>query len=555
MSTLAEKYLRGDIDRREFLRTSSLLGVSASAAYAFAWQVDGPFFIPEVHAADGKRGGELRWAMEIHEITDPATFETVEASNITRWICEYLTRTKSDNVTVPYLAESWDVSDDLKTWTFHLRRGVKWSNGDEFNADDVLANFERWLDPETGSSNLSLFDGLTETVTTSNTQGESVKRKQMREGAVEKLNTHTVRLHLSEANLAIPENLYNYPAQILHRDFDAMGGDLKANLVGTGPYTLERFSVGNEARLVRRTDKHGYWGREPYLDTIHYIDTGSDRSAMMASLVSGQVDGILEADVTQLDVLRNESSVTIYSANTARTGCLRMQVDKKPFDDKRVRQAVTTAADNEKLLQLGYRDLGVAAANHHVAPVHPEYAELPPLEQNHEKAKQLLADAGYPDGIDLKIDIGNTQGPWELATAQALKEQLVPAGINLAINTMPSARYWDVWLKTPFGLTPWTHRPLGVMALNLAYVEGAQWNETHYSNPEFERALQEANTIVDPEARRKQMDTVQRILQEDSVMIQPFWQNQYTAAANHVKGYDPHPTQYHQFHTIWIDRG
>jgi peptide/nickel transport system substrate-binding protein len=493
--------------------------------------------------------------MEVHEITDPATFDTVEKSNITRWIVEYLTRTKSDNVTVPYLAESWEVSEDLKTWTFHLRRGVKWSNGDDFNADDVVANFRRWLDPEVGSSNLSLFSGLTESFTTTNDQGETVKRNRMREGAVEKLDSHTVRLHLSEPNLAIPENLYNYPTQILHRDFEAMGGDLAAKPVGTGPYTLERISVGNEARLVRRQDSDGYWGAEPYLDAIHYIDTGPDRSAMMASLVSGQVDGILEADVTQLEVLQNEPSVTVHSVNTARTGCLRMQVDKPPFDDLRVRQAVTAAADNRQLLELGYRGMGVVAENHHVAPVHPEYAELPPLEQDHEKAKQLLADAGYPDGIDLKIDIGNTQGPWELATAQALKEQLAPAGINLAINTLPSARYWDVWLKTPFGLTPWTHRPLGIMVLNLAYVEGAQWNETHYTNPDFERALKEANGMVDPQARRKKMEEVQRILQADSVMVQPFWQNQYTAVANHVKGYDPHPTQYHQFQNVWIDRG
>lgn len=551
---LANAYVKGDVGRRDFLRVSSLLGVSAVAAYSFAWRVDGPFWIPEAGAAKGKMGGELRWAMEVQEITDPATYDWTQKSDIARWIVEYLTRTKSDNVTVPYLAESWEASDDLKTWTFKLRKGVKWNNGDDFIADDVVYNFKRWLDPKVGSSNLSLFSELTETVKVKNNKGETVEQKRMRDGAVEKLDDHTVRLNLGSANLAVPENLYNYPTAIVHRRFDEMGGDLRENPIGTGPYNLDRFSVGNEARLVRRTDEYGYWGEQPYLDSIHYIDTGSDRSAMMAAIASGQVDGVHEVDVTQLEVLENTPNVVVHSVTTARTACMRMQVDKKPFDDVRVRQAITLAANNRELLELGVRGRGIEAENHHVGPMHPEYAELPPLTQDHEKAKELLKEAGYPDGIDISIDIGNTQGPWELATAQALKEQLSPAGINLAINTMPAAQYWDVWTTTPFGLTSWTHRPLGVMALNLAYREGAAWNETHYANPEFEKALDEASTILDPNERRKKMEEVERILQNDSVMVQPFWRTQYTAAASHVKGYEAHPTQYHQFQNVWLDR-
>src|SRR3546814_13042343 len=93
---------------------------------------------------------------------DPSNFDWTQKSNQTRHIIEYLTLTGSDNVTQPYLAESWEVSDDLKTWTFNLRQGVKWSNGDDFNADDVVFNFTRWCDPKTGSSNIGLLDALVE---------------------------------------------------------------------------------------------------------------------------------------------------------------------------------------------------------------------------------------------------------------------------------------------------------------------------------------------------------------------------------------------------------
>lgn len=550
---IANLYAKGELDRREFFRTVTLLGVSATAAYAFASALGGTKIGPQVYAAAPKRGGTLRWAMEVHEITDPATYDWDPKANIARWIVEYLTRTRPDNVTEPYLAKSWDVSSDLKTWTFHLRQGVKWSNGDDFIADDVVYNFERWLDPEVGSSNISLFSGLTEVTERRNSNGDKVQTRRMRPGAVEKVDDHTVRLHLSAPNLAIPENLYNFPTAIVHRRFEEMGGDLARNPVGTGPYTLEHIAVGEEARLVRRQGSWRYWGAEPYLDAVHYIDTGPDRSAMMAALASGQVDGVLEVDPSQLDVLEDSPDVVIHSVPTARTACLRMQVDKAPFNDPRVRAAITSACDNAKLLELGYRGRGLVAENHHVGPMHPEYAELPRLRQDHDKARQLLRDAGYRDGLEISIDVGNAEGPSELATAQAMRQMLAPAGITLKINVMPSAQYWDIWKTTPFGLTAWTHRPLGVMVLNLAYRSGAIWNETHYNNPTFDAALDEANAVLDPKERREKMARAERILQEDNVMVQPYWRTQYTAAHRRVKGYAPHPTRYHQFQEVWLD--
>mgnify|MGYP006422327865 CR=1 FL=1 len=547
---LANKYAKGEVGRRDFLRTATLLGVSAAAAYSFVGRVEGPGAVGTAQAATPKRGGTLRWAMEVQEMTDPATFDWVQKGNQARHIVEYLTRTRTDNVTVPYLAESWEASDDLKTWTLKLRKGVTWSNGDDFNADDVVFNFKRWLDPKVGSSNIGLFSGLTEKVTVKNDKGEDVEQSRMREGAVEKVDSHTVRLHLATATLAVPENLYNYPTAIVHRRFEEEGGDLSKNPVGTGPYTLERFAIGNELLLKRRED---YWGEAPYLDAIHYIDTGADRSAMVAAIASGQVDGIHELGVNSTEVIEQMPDIKIHSVTTGNTPVLRMRVKEPPFDNPKVRAAIVAASDNQKLLNLGYRGNGLEAENHHVGPMHPEYAELPPLKRDIEKAKQLLKEAGHPDGIDISIDVGDTDGPWHTDVAQALKEQLAPAGIRLAINKMPAAQYWDVWTSTPFGLTAWVHRPLGVMILNLGYSSGQPWNETGYSNPEFDKALDEANAILDPNERRKKMKEVEAILQGDNVIIQPFWRNQFTAARSNVKGYEVHPTLYHQFEKVWLD--
>ena len=432
---LANQLAKGEIDRREFLRTATLLGVSATAAYAMA----GAGNVPSARAATPKMGGNLRCSMQVQRMDDPATYDWTQMSNQTRPVLEYLTITGTDNITRPYLCERWEASDDLKTWTMHMRKGVKWSNGDEFTAADAAHNFKRWLDPKTGSSNIGLFSSMVTATDTGkkDKKGKPIISKSMTPGAVEVVDTHTLRLNLNRAELAVPENLYNYPTAIVHRRFEDEGGDLSKNPVGTGPYALKEFAVGEKAVLVKRNPKD-YWGDEVYLDQITYVDHGDDPAAALAALASDQVDLIYEGFVEQLEVIGSLPNVHLFEAVTAQTGVARMQMDKKPFDDIRVRTAVRLCQDHQRLLDIAYRGKGSPAEDHHVAPVHPEYAKLPAQKQDYARAKKLLADAGYPNGIDLKIDCKKTPS-WEPALAQALAEMCKPAGIRMQINVMPDA--------------------------------------------------------------------------------------------------------------------
>jgi len=533
---------KGRITRRDFLRYATLLGMSTVAAS----QMVGLTWPRKVFAAKQKRGGVLRFGMQVQEMADPGTYSWTQKSIVSRHMVEYLVETGPDNITRPYLAESWQASDDLKSWTFHLRKGVKWSNGDDFNADDVVFNFTRWLDPKTGSSNLGLFDAMLEETGAKDAKGNPVKR--MISNAVEKVDNHTVRLNLKSPVLSIPENLYNYPTAIVHRNFEKEGGDLSKNPVGTGPYTLSEFRVGELARLKKR--KEPYWGGDVFLDEIRFVDLGEDAGAYLAAIASKQVDGIYNLDLTTLEGAKNIPGIKIAEIPSTQTGVIRMKVTEKPFDDIRVRRAVQKTCDAQRQLDIAHRGLGIVAEHHHVAKIHPEYFALPAFKQDIAGAKKLLAEAGYPNGIELSCNVGNTEGVWEQDSVAVLKEDAAKAGINIKMNVMPQAQYWDVWTKAPLSLTSWTHRPLAVMVLGLAYRTGVPWNESSYANPKWDAALTEAESTLDVENRRAKMEKVEKILQDDAVLVQPFFRAVFTAIRDNVVGFEMHPTRYYRFHKV-----
>jgi peptide/nickel transport system substrate-binding protein len=452
-------------------------------------------------------GGTLNVATEPGTIRDPALASARSDILLNQQIYDWLVETGDNSQLLPGLATAWN-SPNGKVWTFTLRPSVTFSNGQAFTADDVVYTFDRLRDPKVGSPLAGTLGNVT---------------------AVKAIDPTHVEFSLKDANPEFPSDVSDYHAAILSKSVT----DPAKTWVGTGPFVLESYRAEDRAVLKKNP---GYWMKDdkgnalPYLDAIQLIFS-PDLAGQVNALQGGQVQFVGGLTSELVDTLKADSKLKVITGpSSAFHYVIHMRSDAgHPATDAMVRQALQLGTDHQGLIDQVRPGLAVVGNGTPVGPSYGDYYldKAPAYDPN--KAKNLLTQAGAKD---LTITLYAQQALEVPAIATVWKEQMKAIGVTVNIQTEPADVYYGEgdasWLKVDFGITEWGARATPNAYFNGAYVTGAAYNESHWSDSEFDTVAAQINSELDRTKRIELYKQAQQILIDRGPVIVPFFE---TAAA------------------------
>jgi peptide/nickel transport system substrate-binding protein len=461
-------------------------------------------------------GGILSVATEPATNRDPAFASARADILINQQVYDWLVEVGENSELLPGLATAWD-SPDGKTWTFTLRSGVNFSNGTAFTAEDVVYTFDRLRDSKVGSPLVSLLANVT---------------------AVTAVDPAHVEFTLKNANPEFPSDTADYHAAILSKAV----ADPATQWIGTGAFTIASYSAEDRAVLKKNPShwaKDGQGKQLPYLDEIDLIFS-PDLAGRMESLRGDQVQFVAGLTSELVDSIKTDSNLQVITGpSSAFHYVLHMRSDAgRPAADARVRQALQLGTDHQGLIDQVRPGLAVVGNGTPVGPAYGDYYldQTPTFDAA--QAKKLLADAGFANGLTITL---YAQQALEVpAIATVWKEQMKAIGVTVDIQTVPPDVYYgegdSSWLKVDFGITEWGARAAPNTYFNAAYVTGAAYNESHWSDPEFDALVTQINSELDRTKRVELYKQAQKIMIERGPVIVPFFETAAAGASAKLAG-------------------
>ena len=445
----------------------------------------------------------LRVGWEIPVQLDPAFASSDSEISILNAVYDYLVDVDASNNIQPRLATDWSVSDDGLTYTFTLAQGVTFHDGSPLSANDVVWTFNRLRDPELELPTADLYSNI---------------------ASIEATGDLEVTFTLNNTNPFFLYDLSDNHAVIVQ----ANAQDLGTTFNGTGPFKVEAYSAEDRMDLV--ANETYFIEGKPGVNALEFVFF-SDQAAGVSALRGGQIDLIMRMPTALFQSLEGANGITLSAVPTNGFDLIRLRSDREPGNNPLVVQALKLAVDRTEITEVVTDGLGVEGKDTPIGPLYDAYyddsLELPARDV--ERAKELLAEAGYPDGLTLDLHTPDSGDRPDLAVV--LKEQLAPAGFNINVVVEPESVYYgeNGWLEVDFGITGWGSRPVAQFYLDVMLVCDAKWNESHFCDEDFDKLVETAGTTLDEATRVDAYQQVQSILAERGPIIIPYFFPQFGA--------------------------
>lgn len=507
-----------------FTRRTFLKGMAAGAAAVTLCGVPGLAL-----ASAPKRGGTLRVSVS-RELKSLNPYRHVNLSEYMQGELMYsgLVKLSHELKPVPDLAETWE-SSDATTWRFRLRKGVRFQTGKEVTADDAVASIRKVLDAETASPGRKNIGPI---------------------ATVDAEDKYTVRIVTAYPFSFLPQSLA-YPCMKICPK-DVLEGDyasLASKGCGSGPFKLREYVPGTHVIFDRNPEY--FDGEKPYLDEVQML-IFPDSVAETNALLTGQTDWALEANISQLDKLK-EAGIVVTRTGSGQFPSVVFGCDMKPFTDMRVRQAISLSLDRQMALDMCLEGFGRIGNDNPVSPEYPFYHQLPERKQDLDKAARLLSEAGFRQGSTI---------PMYIAAVPAVRGKLgivlqqcaAQIGVNIKLQHVDYSTFLDqYWKKANFYVGFYNMQSCEDALFQLLYTSDASWNETRWNNKKFDQLVLQARQQLDPEKQRATFAACQELLYEEVPSCVPFFLDLVSAHQSKVNGIVRNPRNtFFTIENVWM---